>query len=74
MLSPRHFKFFRVHAAILRTMTVGFETQQGDNVDIVLAIIRAIVMLGFVAAVMAILAGLFMVVFGFASSIGRDRD
>ncbi|HEU0165290.1 MAG TPA: hypothetical protein VFQ54_09610 [Thermomicrobiales bacterium] len=38
---------------------------------IVLGIIRAFIMLGFIAVVIALLAGLFMVVFGIASSIGQ---
>jgi hypothetical protein len=40
-------------------------------VDLVVDILRALLMLGFIALVIAALAGLFMIVFSIATSIDR---
>lgn len=42
-----------------------------DRVDVLVFLLRSALMLGFVAVVIAILAGLFMVVFGIATGIDR---
>jgi uncharacterized membrane protein len=42
-----------------------------ENMDLLIGLLRAALMLGFVVAVIIALAGLFMIVFGIATGIDR---
>jgi uncharacterized membrane protein len=45
-----------------------------NTVDLVVDIVRALLMLGFIAIVIAAVAGLFMIVFSIATSIDRKMQ
>jgi len=48
-----------------------FTERTGQVVDFIVGILRAALMIGFMCAVIAVVAGLFMVVFGIATGIDR---
>ncbi len=49
----------------------GHELKRGRMMDVVVEVLRAALMMGFIVAIILALAGLFMVVFGIATGIDR---